>query len=82
MPTPLVINSKAAKTLTPYNRITPAKESRVIAMKQAGACSVEILESLGVPAHVVTRIWRKYREANPSQPVMPKNHNTRRGSWK
>lgn len=82
MTTPLVINPKASKTLSPHQRITPAKEARVIEMKQAGACSVEILEALSVPAHVVTRVWREYRKANPWQPVMPKNHNTRRGDWK
>jgi hypothetical protein len=86
MPTPryssVVINHKAARNLRPRRIATPEQIARVIALKIAGQCAAQIVEDTGVPEHKITHIWRDYRDANPSQVVMPKNHNTRRGDWK
>ena len=46
-------------------RLTPELRARIIEMKLAKACSVDIKEKLGVSSGHIEVTWGAYRKANP-----------------
>lgn len=58
----------------------PKLARRIVALKIAKVCSVEIVEQTGATAHQVERAWADYRRANPNVQTVPTGlHSKRRG---
>lgn len=58
----------------PYNHartaLTPALQARIIELKLAKVCSVDIREQLGLTSSQIDRVWIAHRKANPTVPAV------------
>lgn len=60
-------------------KATPELKARIVELKLAKVCSVDITERLGVGYGMVDRTWQDYRKAHPGTPAVgTATHCTRR----
>lgn len=62
--------------------LSPEVNRRIIELKLAKTCSVEIREQLDVTGAQIDKIWKAYRRANPGTPDVGTNVHGGRGRRK